>query len=240
MKNIIISLGIIGIVSAVAIGATTAYFNDTETSTGNTFTAGTIDLKIDLQCPESGCDFKLRDLDGDVFFKECDIKPGDSEEVTISWHVYDNNAWARIRLADIHDYENGCTEPEEDVDTTCEDPGDVKGELDDYLIFTLWMDEGAKAGWQCPDGGNGPCDEDKLEGDNKLNGVETILATKTARELVDGVELPGILEGSTTYYLGMQWDLPFATTGNIVQTDSLTGKIIMEVVQSRNNPNPWQ
>ncbi|PIW76653.1 MAG: hypothetical protein CO001_00190, partial [Candidatus Portnoybacteria bacterium CG_4_8_14_3_um_filter_40_10] len=42
MKKIIISLSIIAAVAAIAIGATTAYFSDTETSTGNTFTAGSI------------------------------------------------------------------------------------------------------------------------------------------------------------------------------------------------------
>jgi len=46
-KKLIISLSIIGVVAAVAIGATYAYFNVTQTSTGNIFTAGTMDLKID-------------------------------------------------------------------------------------------------------------------------------------------------------------------------------------------------
>ncbi|MFA6306807.1 MAG: TasA family protein [Patescibacteria group bacterium] len=47
MKKIIISLGVIGAVAAVVVGGTMAYFNDTETSTGNIFTAGSIDLKVD-------------------------------------------------------------------------------------------------------------------------------------------------------------------------------------------------
>jgi len=46
-KKIIISLSVIGVVAAIAIGGTIAYFNDTETSTGNIFTAGSIDLKVD-------------------------------------------------------------------------------------------------------------------------------------------------------------------------------------------------
>ncbi len=47
MKKILISLSIIGVVAVVAIGATIAYFNDTETSTGNILVAGTMDLKVD-------------------------------------------------------------------------------------------------------------------------------------------------------------------------------------------------
>ncbi len=46
-KKILISLGVIVFASAVIIGATGAFFSDTETSTGNTFTAGSIDLKVD-------------------------------------------------------------------------------------------------------------------------------------------------------------------------------------------------
>ena len=36
----------IAIAAAVAVGGTVAYFSDTETSTGNTFTAGTLDLGL--------------------------------------------------------------------------------------------------------------------------------------------------------------------------------------------------
>jgi len=46
-KKILISLTVIGVVAAIAIGGTIAYFNDTETSSGNIFTAGSIDLKVD-------------------------------------------------------------------------------------------------------------------------------------------------------------------------------------------------
>ncbi|MHA1355439.1 MAG: TasA family protein [Candidatus Heimdallarchaeota archaeon] len=46
-KKILISLTVIGVVAAIAIGGTIAYFNDTETSAGNIFVAGSIDLKVD-------------------------------------------------------------------------------------------------------------------------------------------------------------------------------------------------
>ena len=54
MKKILLSVAIIGAVAAIVIGATTAYFSDTETSTGNTFTAGTIDIAIDGTNPWTG------------------------------------------------------------------------------------------------------------------------------------------------------------------------------------------
>jgi len=47
MKKILISLAVIVVAGGIVAGATVAYFSDTETSAGNTFTAGAIDLKID-------------------------------------------------------------------------------------------------------------------------------------------------------------------------------------------------
>ncbi len=241
MRKILISLSIIGIVAVIAIGATVAYFGDVETSAGNIITAGTLDLKIDYQCDKPGCDFSLRDLRGQSFFSECDVKPGDSGEVTISWHVYNNNAWGRLRFADIYDYENGCTNSEIKAgDTTCNDPGEGEGELSQHLTFTAWMDQGSVPGWQCPEKSNGPCPADLQEGDNILNGVETpLVQNKPLSQIISegGIKLPE-LAGSTTYYLGLQWNV-LPGVGNIIQTDSLTGTIIMEVVQSRNNPTPW-
>ena len=52
-KKIIVSLAVIGVVAAIAVGGTVAYFSDTETSTGNTFTAGTIDIAVNDQNPWS-------------------------------------------------------------------------------------------------------------------------------------------------------------------------------------------
>jgi len=50
MKKIFGSLAVIGFIGAAAAGLTGAYFSDTETSTGNTFTAGALDLKVDNEC----------------------------------------------------------------------------------------------------------------------------------------------------------------------------------------------
>jgi len=47
MKKILLSLGTLVVVGAVVAGATIAFYNDTETSTGNIFVAGSIDLKVD-------------------------------------------------------------------------------------------------------------------------------------------------------------------------------------------------
>ncbi|MHA1483370.1 MAG: TasA family protein, partial [Candidatus Heimdallarchaeaceae archaeon] len=60
-KKIIISLSVIAVVAAVVVGGTIAYFSDTETSTGNTFTAGTIDISVNGENPWSES-FTLADM----------------------------------------------------------------------------------------------------------------------------------------------------------------------------------
>ena len=49
MTKILKSFSVIAFVAAVALAGTGAYFSDTETSTGNTFTAGDIDLTVDSE-----------------------------------------------------------------------------------------------------------------------------------------------------------------------------------------------
>jgi len=53
-KKILISLSVIGLVAAIVVGGTIAYFSDTETSVGNTFSTGVIDIKINDQNPWTG------------------------------------------------------------------------------------------------------------------------------------------------------------------------------------------
>ncbi|MCK5590315.1 MAG: SipW-dependent-type signal peptide-containing protein [Candidatus Pacebacteria bacterium] len=61
MKKILLSLAIIVAGATMVTGATMSYFSDTETSTGNTFTAGTIDISIDGENPWTGS-FALEDM----------------------------------------------------------------------------------------------------------------------------------------------------------------------------------
>jgi predicted ribosomally synthesized peptide with SipW-like signal peptide len=49
IRKILLSAGMLVFVGAAALGATGAFFNDVETSTGNTFAAGEIDLKVDSE-----------------------------------------------------------------------------------------------------------------------------------------------------------------------------------------------
>ena len=63
MNKLFTGIATIALVGAVVAGATVAFYNDTETSTGNVFTAGSIDLKVD----------HLKQIYNDVECKTCDV-----------------------------------------------------------------------------------------------------------------------------------------------------------------------
>ena len=255
--RILTSLVIIGLVSIVLGMGTYAYFSDTETSTGNTFTAGSIDLKIDNHCYLNGeevsdCTWDLTDLTDELFFNFADIKPGDWGEDTVSIHVYDNDAWVCVIFKNLESSDETCVEPELDVEADCGEDG--KGELAENLYFFFWVDM---------------CDEPELNacpGDNIYQPECDIpLMAGYASEVLDGRiytladsqenNVGGIdgypLLGSTTYYIGKVWcfgtmnidpetgqiTCDGSSVGNEAQTDSLTGDIEFYAVQERNNPN---
>jgi predicted ribosomally synthesized peptide with SipW-like signal peptide len=230
MKKIILSLSILAAVGAVVVAGTSALFSDTETSTGNTFTAGAIDLKVDSQCSYNGvasseCGlWKLKDLvpTSDKFFNFSDVKPGDYGENTISLHVINNDAWVCAEVVNLTSDDNGLTEPESVVDTT---GGAGEGELQNTMVWTVWRDDGTGGG---------------VAGDNIQNGTEQTLATgypiNGVLPVYDSTTGTGALPSGTIGYLGVSWNLP-AGIGNKVQTDSLIGDISFNVVQARNNTN---
>ncbi len=279
MKKIIFSLAIIAAIGAIVVGATTAYFSDTETSTGNTFTAGNLDLKIDSTCHYNGmvcsggewvednsgtamgypiagtecsCTWEAKDLNGDRFFDFRDVKPGDAGENTLSFHVYNNDAYGRFRIDAIENRENGCTEPEHADDSTCY--GRWCGELAQNTNVTAWIDEGDIEGWQGQT-------EDPTEGDNIHNGAyervlytgplyPAYLAENTCAQMTGSasqddanlstgwIEVGDKLIGNTTYYIGVAWNVPFEV-GNEIQGDSMKANIKFEIEQARHNTAPF-
>jgi predicted ribosomally synthesized peptide with SipW-like signal peptide len=139
MKKILLSVSVIAVVAAVVIGVTTAFFSDTETSTGNTFTAGSLDLLVDSNCsyngqPSTECGVWGLGTNGEnlinqKFFNFLDVKPGDTGENTISLFVDNNPAWACAEVALTMDDDITCTEPELGDDTTCAEPDVTTNDL---------------------------------------------------------------------------------------------------------------
>jgi len=250
MRKILMSLMIIGITATMFGAGTLSYFSDSEIAAGNTFSAGTIDLKIDChsthmqQWPcggtipvENPIIFGLKDLvPGDKIFDWSDIKPGDFGEATISFHVYNNDAWLWLRFTNIM--------------------GDP--ELAQNIEVRLWKDEGVHDGF-----GNDPieftCDgvtyvdetglDEKLlscccnggEGDNVWQCTwEPVIFEGTLAELLQQMNplfTQLHIQACTNYYMGWAWWVP-TSVGNEIQGDSVSFDIEFYAQQYRNNPNP--
>ena len=246
MEKILISLAIIGVVAAIGIGATVAYFSDTEISTGNTFTAGSIDLTVDSQCTynevvSSQCGaWTLKDLNptADKFWNFSDIKPGDRGENTISLHVENNDAYACFYVSPLSNNEKTCTEPEQVMETAAGHPCVVDaetGELAQNIQFFAW---------------------DDINGNNVWDAGELPLFTNTkgpASDVLSGkTYFLGQLTGQVTKFIGIYWCAGNLTAtpgqpnvlacdgtamGNDCQSDSMTGSVAFYVEQAKNNSN---
>lgn len=257
MKKIIGSVGVLALVSVLVWGATGAFFSDTETSTGNTFTAGAIDLKVDSistyndLATTTGTWGQNGGLDivNEKFFDFSDLKPGDRGTNVISLHVINNPAWACATIEVTNDDDITCTEPELAQDGNCAVPGTGLGEMAKNLSFAWW-----------PDNGDGIMDSTErskmfFASGNKL---KDILAAsddpgKLHLTLADSYQnffnQNGALVGNTTYYVGTAWcmgNMDIASDGKITcdgdpvnnesQTDELKANLIFTVEQERNQP----
>ncbi len=136
MLRIIKSLVVIAAASALAVGATSAYFSDQVTSTGNTFTAGTLTLNVDGQHSNV------------VKFNVSNLRPGSQPKGTYTVaNVGTINGYLDIENVTVTSQENGCNDAETLAgDTSCGDPGVGEGELQDVLNVRLFVDRDGD-GW---------------------------------------------------------------------------------------------
>lgn len=238
MQKLLLSLAVIVALGGATIASTGAFFSDTETSTGNTFAAGDIDLKIDNT--SYAIDFNIPTFVGTStgafvanpanswtlanlaegthkFFNFEDVKPGDYGEDTISIRVGSNDAWmcAAARITD--DSDQSCTEPELSDDGTCTTPGLNQGELDSVLKFAFWADDGDNV-YEPKRGDNGGTPEEIFLGGSlsDLNNAGQItLASPTG-----GAFGSNPVPGNSTVYIGKIWCAGTLTPTNLLQDGS--------------------
>jgi len=238
MKRILISLSVIGVVSVVAIGATVAYFGDTETSTGNTFTAGTLNLRVDSLGSDYNGEFIVnsfwyppRDLTNEKFYTVSDLKPGDRVTLNASLHIDDNPAWICLGAENKQDSENDLTEPEVDIGDTLE-----SGELAKNINVLVWRDTNANS--QHDPGEPFLVDSffdvfvkapirDSTTGTGPL--TPEIPIEMIMMDLCAGTHHVDPGTGAIS--------CDGSTMGNEAQTDSLSADILFRAEQHRNNPN---
>ena len=272
IQRILLSLGMIVFVGAVAAGATGAFFSDTETSIGNTFAAGDIDLQIDNE--SYAIDYNIPGFANPTgvlalstttswlqqnlgqgcltnastspcfFFHFVDLKPGDFGEDTISVHVGSNNAWACMAMDLTQTPDNGLVDPESDAGDVTDGP--QAGELQNYLHFTFWHDDGDNVF------------EDNETAIPSLNNVLASTLQGQWHVLADASNTPALVGGSTnfiakTWCFGTLTPTPvapgagtplqrgtgFSCSGvgnqNDAQTDSIVLDVGFQAIQSRNN-----
>lgn len=140
MRRILLSIIIIGVVAGMMGAGTFSYFSDVETSSGNTFTAGVLDLKVGDNDP---CcwSFSIGPMiPGQTYFSGF-------VNVTNMGNIPGN---LTVNITNLFCHENGLEEPEiaaGDSANTQLDPDGFSqeggyGELWDQVMFSLVIDDG--------------------------------------------------------------------------------------------------
>jgi spore coat-associated protein N len=132
MNKVLLSLMMIVIVCVLIGGGVYAYYNDTETSTGNTFTAGTLDLNLD------GGNTNV------VKFTVDDTKPGDSGNGT--WTVTNTGSidgYLDLESVGVTEGTGTTTEPELADEPTHNDTI----QLGNFLLAHIFVDTNNNGSW---------------------------------------------------------------------------------------------
>ena len=206
MKKIILSLAIVAAAAAIIIGGSVAYFSDTETSVGNVFTAGTLNLKVGDNDPTTWG------------FNIDNIKPGDnSSEEAVLANNGNIDGYLHITFENRVNDEMECVEPElNDIvlpDSSCGNPGEGLGELAENLDLLIYIDE----------------DLDDIF----LLGTDTLVYQGKAKGILQGDLFNYLLLNSETRDFRVEWSLDIAV-GNIVQSDKAGFYIFFELTQNQN------
>jgi len=138
MKKILLSLITVVVMAGVSAGATQSYFSDTETSTGNTFAAGSLNLTVNGN-----------DGTNTVKFTVSNMRPGSQN---IGTYTLNNtgtvNGYLDIENVVVTTNENSCLEPETEAgDATCDSPGVGQGELQDVVKLSKLFWDNDCNGW---------------------------------------------------------------------------------------------
>ena len=254
MKKILISLGTILLLggAAAAVSYTGAFFNDTETSANNTFTTGSIDLKVDSTSHYDGlvCQYNSNDKKYE-WVAEGDTQRSDliGTDCNGSWVLTDLGPTNQFfNFADLKPGDSGentlslhvinndalaCAVinnmHDDDLSLTSPeykagDPssGPDRGEVASQLHFFAWNDNGGT-----PNSGG-------VAGDNIWNGDEQQLFSNTegpASDVLNGVAYQlGQLPAGDTSYIGIYWCYGDITVG--VHTLSCDGSSVNNLSQT--------
>ena len=194
MKKIIASILVLAIALIGVIGATAAYFSDIGTSNGNTFTAGSLDLKV------NGTDDNVRLFNLSDVHPEYFVVPGNQPH---SCYNISNTGtikgYLNIKDIKVTNVEKGCIGPEI---AAGDDAASDIGELGNFLNLKLWVDTNGD-GWVSTG--------ENVFFDGKINTLPS--------SILLNLEIPA---GGTAKVVGVISDWWSSATDNMAQTDSVT------------------
>jgi spore coat-associated protein N len=224
MSRILISFMTIALVGALIGGGVYAYFSDTETSTGNVFTAGTLNLNL-TDASDDGTESETATW---VF---SDIAPGATGggarlTITNSGSMTGYLDLSSVTVTNAENHDDTTDEAEAAVDG---DTSDVSGggELGANLLVQIWIDT-------------------DNEGDVDIDGSSNLLEESIYPAAAVGTPDPGVtgvLDNiAATYdldeplspgdtYIALLYDLPGATD-NGIQGDSANLTFTVELDQT--------
>ena len=125
MKKILMSILVIGVTFAMLGAGTFSYFSDEETSAGNTFSAGTIDIEIDTENPWTSYEILAEAKPCETRYIDFTIKNVGLNPCVIWKHI-------EITAEEGGEY----PEPESVVD-----PGDTITDISNWILYDLVVDE---------------------------------------------------------------------------------------------------
>lgn len=196
---------------ALLIGGLYGYFDDIETSTGNVFTAGTLNL-VEYTTGSASCSFDLLPdpddpaLNGYVQF--LNMAPGDTGSIT--WTLTNAGSvdgtlfFENVTLTEL---ENSCIDPENAVDATPA-VGELAISVD--VVLDKYVD-GVLAG-------------------NVFTGTLSGLAAASL-PLDSNVLNPGAGPNYEVYYV-LNWSIDWDDVGNEIQSDSATLNVTFYLEQT--------
>ncbi|MDI6640204.1 MAG: TasA family protein [Methanocellales archaeon] len=222
--KILTSLLVIGIVIGLTGGATFAYFSDTETSTGNTFTAGTLNLQVGAADPTIES------------ISISNMKPDDRGNAAtwLTKNIGTLSGKLSLDIGTVTNYENVRTEPEKDA--TDETTGNEEGELGEYLKVAIWLDFNKNGLWDTGDkyltDAPGVVTAEAAITDQPLPAAAYDYLNDFSGKSYTADTLAVTMGGNDEFNFRVEYELPEADNINKVQSDSSVFDITFTLTQS--------
>jgi predicted ribosomally synthesized peptide with SipW-like signal peptide len=263
-RKTLAGIGAIGLASAGAGLGTSAFFSDQESFTGNTLTAGTLDMSVTATIEaaseyfEDAIDMELTADDNDAVagLVVDDIKPGDWAVICFDIEVGDNPGYVKVSTQEFSESGGENPEPEQ----SAEGDTDNDADLGEFLLTTVWQnfdsagdskgdlsnldpvfnlnsnDVELSGGYQPPTDLDGVVDGDVHY--TNAREADTALDNYIIKD-ANGDPLPvNDTESEGVYSFCLLLELPFEV-GNVIQGDSLSFDLVFETEQVRNNDDPF-